>query len=329
MDRPSRAKSSCLIVVNYHHVRPAPDPEFPHLHGLTLAQFRAQLDALGREFELISPEELERAARGEGELPSRACLLTFDDGLRDHAETVLPELQRRGLRAAFFVCTQPYAERILLAVHRAHLLSGRFGYLALREEIISAAAGLGAPPPDQAVHERAPLQYRYDDPETARVKYYVNFVLDPEQRAEVLRQVFRNRLGDEAAFVERHYASPVQLRELSEAGMTVGMHGHRHLPLAAVPEPVMRRDLEENAVRLRELTGRAPRWVSYPYGGPDAWSPSVVRAATAMSLTCGFTMTRQVNRLPLPPLAIGRLDTNDAPGGKRPLAMESLGCVSA
>lgn len=329
MDRPPGTQSSCLIVVNYHHVRPAQDPEFPHLHGLTLAQFQAQLDALGRSFEVIGPEDLERAFRGEGTLPRLACLLTFDDGLRDHAETVVPELQRRGLRAAFFVCTQPYAERILLAVHRAHLLSGRFGYLALRDELLAAAVGLGAPQPDATVHERAPLQYRYDDPETARVKYYVNFVLDPEQRAEVLRRVFRSRLGEEEPFAARHYASPGQLREMSKAGMTVGMHGHRHLPLAAVPAPVMREDLQENAARLRELTGTTPRWVSYPYGGPDAWSPTVLRTARAMSLTCGFTMTRQVNRMPLPALSIGRLDTNDAPGGKRPLGLESLGCASA
>lgn len=329
MDRPPGPQSSRLIVVNFHHVRPAPDAEFPFLHGLTLAQFRAQLDVLGREHELIGPETLDRACREAGSLPRRACLLTFDDGLRDHAETVLPELLRRGLTAAFFVCTQPYAERILLAVHRAHLLSGKFGYLALRDEILAAAAALGAEQPTPAVQERAPLQYRYDDPETARVKYYVNFVLTPETRAEVLRRVFHSRLGDEAPFVARHYASPGQLRELRAAGMTVGLHSHRHLPLAAVPGEVMRRDLRENSVRLEELTGRRPTWISYPYGGPDAWSPSVLHTARTMSLTCGFTMTRQVNQLPLSRLTIGRLDTNDAPGGKSPLGLESLACASA
>jgi peptidoglycan/xylan/chitin deacetylase (PgdA/CDA1 family) len=109
--------------------------------------------------------------------------------------------------------------------------------------------------------------------------------------------------------------------------MTVGLHSHRHLPLAAVPAAEMRRDLRENSLRLRELIGKTPRWISYPYGGPDAWSASVLHTARTMALTCGFTMTRQVNQLPLSRLTIGRLDTNDAPGGKSPLGMESLACA--
>lgn len=329
MDRPSGPQPSCLIVVNFHHVRAEPDPEFPHLHGLTLPQFRRQLDALEREFELIAPADLERALLAEAPLPARACLLTFDDGLRDHYEVVLPELRRRGLRAAFFVCTQPLVERILLSVHRAHLLSGKFGYLELWDELLQAAGSLGIAGPEDACQHRAPLQYRYDDPETARVKYYLNFQLDPEQRCAVLRKVFRSRFGEEAWFVDRHYASAAHLRELQAAGMAVGLHSHRHLPLAAVPDRVMRADLAENAARLHDLLGIRPRWISYPYGGPDAWSTSVQRAAREMGLVGGFTMTRQVNRLPLTPLAIGRLDTNDAPGGKQPMRWERLVCESA
>lgn len=328
MDRSPGTQSSSLIVVNYHHVRPELDREFPHLHGLTLQQFRHQLDVLERECELITPDDLEDAILARRSLPRRACLLTFDDGLRDHFETVLPELRRRGLKAAFFVCTQPITERILLSVHRAHLLSGKFGYLALWAEILQIAGSLGIAGPGETIRHRAPLQYRYDDPETAGVKYYLNFVLNPEQRCAVLRKLFQSRLGEEASFVHRHYASVAQLEELRDAGMTIGLHSHRHLALAAVPVSVMQADLSENASRLKELLGMTPRWISYPYGGPDAWSVPVMQTAQEMGLVGGFTMTRRINQIPLTSMAIGRLDTNDAPGGKQPLHWESLECAS-
>jgi peptidoglycan/xylan/chitin deacetylase (PgdA/CDA1 family) len=328
MDRPEGAKPpGSLTVVNYHHVRAERDPDFPHLHGLTLDQFRAQLDVFERRFEFIGPDQLEDVIRGDGALPNRSCLLTFDDGLRDHYEYVLPELKRRGIRACFFVCTAPYAEGILLSVHRAHLLSGKFGYLELRGELMDAARQLGCPLPGPAVVERAPLQYRYDDPETAQVKYFLNFVLPSDKRERILQRVFQSRFGDEKCFVARHYMTATQLRALRDEGMTIGLHSHRHLALAAVPTPVMREDLRQNAAWLKRLVGRPPRWVSYPYGGPDSWSEEVMGTARGLNVLGGFTMTRQINRLPLRSMAIGRLDTNDAPGGKSAVELESLPCV--
>ena len=329
MDRSPGTEPGRLIVVNYHHVRREPDSEFPGLHGLTLDQFRRQLDEFERRFEMIAPEDLEAALVSGEPLPPHACLLTFDDGLRDHYECVLPELQRRGLRAFFFICTAPFVDRILLTVHCAHLLSGRFGYPELRDELLETAARAGAPAPDEETRERGPRQYRYDDPETAGVKYYLNFQLRPALRETVLRTVFRSRLGEERDYLRRHYMTEEEARELQDAGMAIGLHSHAHLALAAVADDVMRRDLRQNSSGLTDRLGRAPRWISYPYGGPDAWSGSVIRAARELGVVGGFTMTRQVNRLPLEPLAIGRLDTNDAPGGKSPLPLESLICASA
>lgn len=329
MDRSPGTESGRLIVVNYHHVRREPDPDFPRLHGLTLGQFRHQLDEFERLFRMIAPEDLEAALASGEPLPPDACLLTFDDGLRDHYECVLPELQRRGLRAFFFICTAPFVDRILLTVHCAHLLSGRFGYSDLREELLDTAARAGAPAPDGETCERGPRQYRYDDPETAGVKYYLNFQLTPVLRETVLRTVFRSHLGDERDFIRRHYMTEEEVRELQEAGMTIGLHSHAHLALATVEQDVMRRDLRQNSAVLAGLLGGRPRWISYPYGGPDAWSGSVMEAARELGVVGGFTMNRQVNRMPLQPLAIGRLDTNDAPGGKSPLPLESLVCASA
>lgn len=64
------------------------------------AAFAAQLDQL-RGRTTISLHEL----LGGGALPQRPVVLTFDDGVEDAFTTVLPELQRRGQRATFFIVT--------------------------------------------------------------------------------------------------------------------------------------------------------------------------------------------------------------------------------
>ena len=61
-----------------------------------------------------------------GRVP-QGVLLTFDDGLADHYEHVLPLLVERGLFGFFYICTAPYATGRLLDVHRIHLYLGRLG----------------------------------------------------------------------------------------------------------------------------------------------------------------------------------------------------------
>ena len=54
-------------------------------------------------------------------------LLTFDDGLRDHRDFVLPVLQERGLFGLFYVPSGPAITGRILDVHKVHLAVGRMG----------------------------------------------------------------------------------------------------------------------------------------------------------------------------------------------------------
>ena len=41
-------------------------------------------------------------AHDAGNIPENSCLLTFDDGYKDHIDYVLPELMKRKLQGSFF-----------------------------------------------------------------------------------------------------------------------------------------------------------------------------------------------------------------------------------
>ncbi len=72
------------------------------------AAFRAQLDALhAGGYTTISPDEHLAHLTTGAPLPPKPVLLTFDDSQGSQITTGVPELARRGMRAAFFVMTVP------------------------------------------------------------------------------------------------------------------------------------------------------------------------------------------------------------------------------
>ena len=58
--------------------------------------FINKLNFLKKIFNIISPEDISKAQKGD-------VLLTFDDGLKDHIDTVLPILLEFKLKALFFI----------------------------------------------------------------------------------------------------------------------------------------------------------------------------------------------------------------------------------
>ena len=98
-----------MTVLTWHALVERPEelerwPPEARLYVFTLDEFRRQLDHLAAEgFTTIPMADLVRWQAGEGELPEKPILLSFDDGHRSNAELALPELRQRGQKAILFV----------------------------------------------------------------------------------------------------------------------------------------------------------------------------------------------------------------------------------
>ena len=86
-------------ILEFHVIaQPSPTAPFAELYDAP-ATFRAQLRWLaGHGYRTVTLDELVRAWRGEGRLPARPVVLTFDDGYPQDVTTVLPLLSARGWR---------------------------------------------------------------------------------------------------------------------------------------------------------------------------------------------------------------------------------------
>ncbi len=74
--------------------------------------FREQLNVLAEcGYRGVALTEALSGLRGEGSLPARSVVLTFDDGYEDFASVVFPELQARGWNATVFLPAGKTGER--------------------------------------------------------------------------------------------------------------------------------------------------------------------------------------------------------------------------
>ena len=101
--------SQRLTVIMYHYVRELPYTRYPEIKALLTTEFKEQLAYLKKHYTFVTVSDCLSALQNEHDLPSDACLLTFDDGYIDHFITVFPILEENEIQGCFF----PPAKAIL------------------------------------------------------------------------------------------------------------------------------------------------------------------------------------------------------------------------
>lgn len=231
----------------FHRVLAKADPLLPDEPDAQV--FGRLLDWIERQFKVLAPlEACERLVAGA--LPERAAVITFDDGYRDNHDVALPQLQRRGMSACFFVATgfldggTMFNDRVIEAVR------------ATRSDAIDAGElGLGSLPLSTIEARRQAI----DQLLTA-----VKSLPLAERECAVLRieDHCGGGAGDDLMMTSDH------VRALHAAGMAIGGHTRSHPILCSVDDDVAREEIVGGAADIREITGQAPALFAYPNGRP-------------------------------------------------------------
>lgn len=306
-DRLIPRRRGVLTILTYHRVdEPSARPDLmPSLVSATPAAFAAQIAMVARHFDPVSLPEVVASFDQPAGLPSRAVLVTFDDGYRDFASNAWPVMQAASVPAMLFVATAATADpsrpfwwdRLWAAVQRAP------GPGAI-------ATPLGALPVG-AVHARRTV---------AAIRDWLKTLDHGEAMREVDRIV--DELADRAGAPPDGEPAPTadtapavlgwdDLRTLAREGVTLAPHT-RHHPLLDRVSPEMA--IEEIAGSYADLEREVgpiapiPRVLAYPSG---AHGGSVVAAAReagmdlAMTTERGGNDLRRVDRLRLRRINVG------------------------
>ena len=103
----AQADNDDLLVISYHDIRDDVAPKGDaDRYAISTTNFVAQIDWLiASGYRPVSLDEVMRASRGDGPLPKKAVLLTFDDGLRSVYTRAFPVLRAYRVPAVVAVVT--------------------------------------------------------------------------------------------------------------------------------------------------------------------------------------------------------------------------------
>lgn len=300
-----------LLLVNYHYVRDPGLYAYPGIHPISPDAFRLQMEQLASSLHMATPDEAEAFLLHGEELPGPSALVTFDDGLTDHAQTATDILDPMGVKAVFFVCSRPLTEQRALAVHKVHYLRAMTEPGRFRDELLAAL-----PPQwrDRQLTEderaAAARTYIYDKPEHGEIKYLLNSLLPEDVLDQVTSRMLENRGIDEQLFCSETYMDANTLRRLEDGGHRIGAHTHDHRAVTRLGEDEDRH-MALNVATLANATGRRPNWVSYPYGRDWALPADPIAFCKRHGFSVGVTLTGQWVQPEHAPFALDRINTNE------------------
>lgn len=311
MKKGEPAAGGSLLLVNYHYVR---DPAlycYPGIHPLSPAGLGRQVERLASLLHVATPDEAEAFLLDGKALPGPSVLLTFDDGLVDHAWTARNILDPMGLKAFFFVCSRPLTEGRALAVHKVHYLRATTEPNQFRAELLAVLPDTWRSRRLTGMEsEAAARTYIYDSREHAEIKYLLNFLLPDDVVDEATSAMLAARGINERTFCRETYMDEAALRALELDGHRIGAHTHDHRPVTRLGE-AEERLMELNVSTIAAATGRSPAWISYPYGRDWALPADCADFCRRHGFSIGVTLMGEWVRPEHVPFALDRINTNE------------------
>lgn len=240
-------RAARLSILIYHRVLAEPDPLLPGVPDRET--FRWQMRFIRRHFQPLPLDEAVHRLRNQ-QLPSRAICVTFDDGYADNATEALPVLRETGVPATFFVAT-------------GYLNGGRM----FNDTVMETVRRLPQGPLDLGAEGLGAREIQTDADRRALTGELIMGLkyLAREQRqakAAALAERFGVELPDDLMMRDD------QVRQLADAGMTIGGHTLNHPILSQLPDVEAFEEIRQGKHALETLLDRPLSLFAYPNGRP-------------------------------------------------------------
>jgi peptidoglycan/xylan/chitin deacetylase (PgdA/CDA1 family) len=242
----------------------------------TPAAFAQQVAYLAANYRVVSMAELLAACRGDGILPPRSLLITFDDAYRDFAQHAWPVLKRHRLPVTLFVPTAfpDNPDQVFWWDRLKHALN----QTARREALVTPLGPVSLTTAGQRRRAFKQLRpYILSLPHQAAMDYVDGLCREldvPPPPAGVLGW---------------H-----ELRQLARAGVTLGAHTRHHPFLHQVSPAEAEAEAAGSMADLERQVGPVLPIFAYPGG---YYNEAVVAAVRRTGIALAFTTVRGANDL--------------------------------
>jgi peptidoglycan/xylan/chitin deacetylase (PgdA/CDA1 family) len=294
--------------MKYRQIRDLSRPGL-NLNGTPVEEFRNQVQELRAQFEIASLEASVDFLTGEYRPRRDLCLLTFDDGMKDHLHSALPFLLEQRIRGVFFLITSCLEERTVAPAHMNELLIAEMGIHTYAELFRTTVLAFR---PDAMSHrsfDPGGAAASWETPDPSPLPYPFQAPIDPEVRDAAVRELFRTHIGPEEEIAPLLYLSWDEARRMQRAGMCMGGQAHQHKFLSTLTPPELMADLECcRRLLARNLAAQPVLPFAYPGGQKESFHVRAVRKLQELGFGCAFCADSGNNRRGTDVFTIGRTE---------------------
>lgn len=113
-----------IIFLCFHYLKRS--DEYGRIYGNDFSDFKKYIEYLQNNFPIIDFEDFKLFLQGKKKLPPKCSVISFDDGLAEHAKIIAPYLKEKNISALFCFPTC-ILRKEMAGVQIIHFMTARYG----------------------------------------------------------------------------------------------------------------------------------------------------------------------------------------------------------
>jgi peptidoglycan/xylan/chitin deacetylase (PgdA/CDA1 family) len=306
-----------LLVLTYHSVveeAAAAREAFPlvYRNAVSADLFEAQMRFLDAHYNILDAAALRRAL-ASGDVPRRAAVVTFDDGLVNNATVARPRLDRLGVPAVFFLPTA-FITAASAGEQRVHWTEDLIARCSTTTDGARQTAVAECLPDLAAAHEGEPPPSAW-----AVVDHLKGLARSVRQ---VRTDALRARLpsldpsqfpADRDGHSILHSMTWDQAREAARSGIALGSHTVNHAILSRLAPATAAMEIRESKRQIEAETDQEADLFAYPIGRSQDFEARHVDMLDEAGYRGAFTQIPGFNRPSTHPFVLRRVGVSGVP----------------
>ena len=265
-------KKNNIYFIMYHYIKNKKDNKFFNLNVMDDKLFEDQINFLKKKYNIIGNDDLCEILISKKIPRKPSFILTFDDGYKDHFNYVFPFLMKHKLKAIFYPSSRIFEKKYLLDVNKIQLILGKAkDKNKLLKEIFDLIKVISGKNRNQLDLKKINLKSRYDSKEIILIKRLLQLHLNDKLRKKIINKLFNNYFNSkEIQYFDEFYINKKDALEMSNNGMSFGIHGYNHYWLNSLTYKQQESEINLSLNNLKTLKLFKPNLsICYPYGAYD------------------------------------------------------------
>ena len=279
----SARRRSRLLILCYHGISLSDEHDWLGFLFISPERFRQRLTCLRDAKANVLPLGEALTRLGNGTLPERSVVITFDDGFYDFKHHAVPMLAEFGFPCTLYFTTYYSGLPFPIINLALDYLMWKCGREAV--DVPEASGGF------RTLQMRSwPLRtwMERQQAKVAFLDYFAAKGLGTIEKNDFARSLSTQFGIDYEALLRSRYGQIMtgdEAAQVARAGIDIQLHTHRHrTPLV---RELFVRELRDNEARIEEITGKTPRHFCYPSGHSDpAFLPWLQEFGVQSATTC-------------------------------------------